>query len=170
MGLSRKQQDDLDARRHRVAELYVRRTPKAAIARAMEVSLPAIYRDIAVIEAGWIKELKEDPVAERAKDLAAVNQLQQDASAKYLETHQMGWWDRILKALERRARLLGLDKLPEGFPGSSPATPLFVAEVGYDINELMKDQELRGLILEVDKRMRALAGVGIVEGEVTSVD
>ncbi len=75
----------------------------------------------------------------------------------------------VNKALELIGRYLQMfpTQLP---PGSSPATPLFVAEVGYDVNELGKDPELRGLILEVDKRMRALAGVGIVEGEVTSVD
>jgi len=70
--------------------------------------------------------------------------------------------------LEVQRQLLGLDfhePTPEA-PGSSPAKPLYVSQVGYDVNLVMEDPEIRRMVLELDARMRALTGgEGIVIDE-----
>jgi len=66
-----------------------------------------------------------------------------------------------LPAANKALELIGrhLQMFPaQSVPGSSPATPLYMAEVGYDINELLKDPEIREMVLELDAKMRALTG------------
>jgi hypothetical protein len=136
MGQSKTQLAQQTERRRLVAGLYLRRTPKGDIARAVGVTAQTISRDVAWLERLWSKELLADPVQQRSRDLAATDELERSAATRYLETGDPIWWDRIMRALERRAKLLGLDKLPTGFPGSSPATPLYVAPGDIDWDKL----------------------------------
>ena len=102
------------------------------------------------IDAAWVlQKLRENVIGGLAdKDRSAVN-----------------------KSLELLGKHLGMFPT-QALPGSSPATPQFVAEVGYDINELIKDPEIRGMVLALDAKMRELTGgEGIIlEGAVTDVE
>ena len=156
-------------RRRLVVGMYVARTPPPEIATALAVDPRTIYRDIEWIEAKWLKELITDPVAQRARALASTDSLERSAARKFLETGDPSWWDRMMKALERRAKLLGLDKPQAGLPGSSPETPLYIAPQGeIDWDALPSD--LADEMLDLHHRILALqpASGGLVinqEGE-----
>jgi len=136
------------------------------MATATGVDVRTICRDLDWLKALWAKELLADPVEQRSRDLAALDQLEKDAATKYLETKEAQWWDRVLKAQERRAKLLGLDA-KEVLPGATPANPLYVAQVGYDINAVMDDPEIRAKVLELHQLIQAKTGGEglIIEGE-----
>ena len=140
MGLSKDQRKELAERRKLIAGLYLRRTSKADIASQMAVDVRTVYRDLEVIEAQWLAEVKIDPVQQRAMDLAAVDDLQKAAATRLLaKPDDQGWWDRVMRAMERRAKLLGLDVPPLGLPGSTPATPLYIAPGQIDWDNLPED-------------------------------
>jgi hypothetical protein len=67
--------------------------------------------------------------------------------------------------LELLAKMLGLGHKDRA------ANPVYVPEVGYDMNELLKNPEVREMVLALDAKMRALTGgEGIIlEGAVTNV-
>ena len=78
---------------------------------------------------------------------------------------------RSLELLAKYLGLVGLERKDQ--PGSSPGKRLFIAQVAYDINEVMADPELRRMALALDERIKALTGGDegfIVEGEARSVD
>jgi len=170
VGLSKTQIAVQNDRRRIVAGMYLRRTPQAEIATAVGVDIRTVCRDLDHLRAIWAQELQANHVDQRGRDLAALDQLEKDAATQYLATKHMGWWDRVLQAQERRARLLGLDyKAPA--PGSSPEQPLFVASVGYDINHWLEDPEIRHHIMEAHRLIELRSGDrGLVEGSVTGVE
>ena len=98
-----------DERRRKVATLYVQRVPKWEIAKEVKCSKQTITRDVKWLIDKWNKELVKDPVAERARTLAAMQELEMIAAKKYDDTKQMGWWDRWLIAVQAIATFLGLD-------------------------------------------------------------
>ena len=171
MAQSKSQIAQQNERRRLVAGLYLRRTPKGEIAKAVGVAAQTITRDCKYLEELWAKELVKDPVAQRARDLAATDNLERDAATKYLDTGSPVWWDRVMKALERRAKLLGLDKAPEGTPGSSPDNPLYVVPGEIDWSAI--PDELADELLALNAKILALqpgSGGLIVEGEGTVVE
>ena len=155
MGLSKDQKKELRERRRLIAGMYLRRTSKADIADKMDVDVRTVYRDLEVIEAQWLAEAKIDPTEQRAKDLAAVDDLQRSAATRLLaKPEDQGWWDRVMRAMERRAKLLGLDVPPLGLPGSAPATPLHIAPGQIDWDAI--PEELAEKFLAVHAEIVAL--------------
>ncbi len=161
----------LAERRRLVAGLYIARTPINEIATAMDVATKTIVRDIEWLEALWHKELVTDPVAQRARDLAATNNLERSAARRFMESGDPVWWDKVMKALERRAKLLGLDKPQVGLPGSSPDHPLYVAQGEIDWDSLPDAvmDKMVALNAEILALQPASGGL-IVEGEGTVVE
>ena len=78
-------------RRRTVAGLYIRRIPKGEIAQLVKVSKQTITRDVAYLLDLWNKELVRDPVAQRARTLASLQELEKNAAARYLATNSQGW-------------------------------------------------------------------------------
>ena len=170
MGLSKVQAAELADRRRIVAGMHLRRKTQAEIATELNVDPRTIQRDVAWLERLWQKELVTDPVKQRARDLAATNNLERSAAKRYLETGSEVWWDRIMKSLERRAKLLGLDH-KDTMPGSSPATPLYDAPGHIDWDNLPED--LAEEFISINERILAAqpeSGGLIVNGEAKVVE
>ena len=75
------------------------------------------------------------------------------------------WWDRLLRLQERIHKLLGLEWKEPIRPGSGPAGPVrsgFIPTVGFDINEMLDDPEVKDLVTRLDARLKFLSGEGII--------
>ena len=110
------------------------------------------------------------PVKQRARDLAATDDLERRAATQYLETGDVQWWDRVMKALERRAKMLGLDH-KEPPPGSTPDKPLHVSAAPGQIDWDNLPDDLAEEFLAVHAKIVALqpsSGGFIIEGEVAN--
>ncbi len=156
MGQSKEQLAAIDARQRQVAQLWIRRVPKGEIAAAVGVERNTITKDIKCIEKQWHDELIGDPVAHKARDLAALDRLERDAAVAFVSEPSAAWWDRRLAALERRAKMLGLDKRPEGLLGSTPENPVYVAPVPGTIDWDAIPDDLADRFLALNAELVAL--------------
>lgn len=121
---------DMAARRRKVAAFLHARVPQQDMARALEVSIATICRDVKAVLADWQADQNIDAGAAVAQELATLDademafrqQLgalrQKDAQLLEKGTvlvtaltmpSQLGIYDRIFRIMERRAKLLGLD-------------------------------------------------------------
>lgn len=101
--------EELATRRRKVAELRLQHWTETEIAEALGVSQPTISRDLAHIRDEWREERVrsyDDWVAEELAKLAALERTLLPEAI--LEGGQAV--DRVLSVMDRRARLLGLDK------------------------------------------------------------
>lgn len=101
--------EELATRRRKVAELRLQHWTESEIAEALGVSQPTISRDLAHIRDEWREERVrsyDDWVAEELAKLAALERTLLPEAI--LEGGQAV--DRVLSVMDRRARLLGLDK------------------------------------------------------------
>lgn len=101
--------EELATRRRKVAELRLQHWTETEIAEALGVSQPTISRDLAHIREEWREERVrsyDDWVAEELAKLAALERTLLPEAI--LEGGQAV--DRVLSVMDRRARLLGLDK------------------------------------------------------------
>ena len=105
----KKKRAEIDARRHRVAALLLSRKTHAEIADALKVSVRTIVTDARELKKLWQKELIDDPVAIKAKELAEMDDMERDCSKEFMATRSSEWIDRRLRIKERRSKLLGLD-------------------------------------------------------------
>ena len=96
-------------RRRLVAGLYIRRIPKGEIAKLAKCSTQTITRDIKWLKNEWNNELIKDPVAQRGRTLASLQELEKAAAARYLSTKELGWWTRWLDSVQAVSTFLGLD-------------------------------------------------------------
>ena len=91
-----------------MAGLYLRRVPQVRIAAVLGVSRVTIGNDVKHLESLWRKELLDDPVSQRTRELAELDEMEQEAALIFDQTKDIDWWQQRLKAKEFRAKLLGL--------------------------------------------------------------
>lgn len=114
-------------RRRQVAALHLTRLPQREIGRRLGVSDTTVCRDLAAIRAEWIREARDNVATATLRELASLDADEarwrgKMAAAKDEET-QFKCYTLVLKIMERRARLLGLDapvRAQVSGPGGGP--------------------------------------------------
>jgi len=140
MAMTAQETADQAERRRLIAGLYVRRIPKGEIAKLAQCSNQTVTRDVKWLIERWNKELIKDPVAQRARTLAALQELEKQAAAKYLSTNLMGWWDRWIQAVQAISRFLGLD------------APIKIdAHLEGDVNFTIEFEKPDGMIVDAEQ-------------------
>ena len=125
--------------------MYLRGVPKGQIATAVEVCANTITDDIKWLEALWRKELLDDPVEVKARELAGLYEMEREA-INHLTGYNIlkkgepitiigdgRWWDRWLNVKKRIAEMLGLDAPVKSELTGKDGGPLeFVLALGED--------------------------------------
>ena len=128
-------------RRLLVAELYLHRHIAPEIHQlittegGIECDLKTVYRDIKALEALWSKELVEDPVALKGRELAEIEQAEAECWRQYgLAPARLRrlWLMELRNWKERKAKLLGLDAPAKLDVKSGPIEVSFTIGKGYD--------------------------------------
>jgi transposase-like protein len=119
-----------EERQRKVAALYLRRVSQSEIAKQLGVNQATISRDLQVLYKLWRAEAASMIDEHQARELAELDQMEQDAAIQYSQTKRRDWLDTRLKIKERRAKLLGLDinKVQHTGEGGGPV----VIRVVYD--------------------------------------
>lgn len=133
-------------RRRNVARRYLRGELQWQIARAFEVDQSTISRDLEAIHDEWLRHALFDLTAIKARELARVNEAEREAwrgwqrsqrpaeklttnvgadglKASHVREGQAGdprFLQLILNCVERRCKILGVDRQPDD-PGALPA-------------------------------------------------
>lgn len=105
MGKSTVQLQAMEERRRKVAGLHLQGVKVGPIAKAMKCNRNTITLDITWLETEWRKELIDDPVALKARELAKLETMERTAAGEKGPV----WFSQRLKVMERRAKMLGLD-------------------------------------------------------------
>lgn len=126
-------------RRDIVARLYIRHQKASAIKRALEsegivVDVSTVHRDIQYLENLWRKELIDDPVVWKAKELQEIETAEAECWLQYSASRETRWLAELRGWKERKHKLLGLDPTRKQ-PGETPDQPLYVAPVESDGSE-----------------------------------
>ena len=100
MAMGPVQEAEQEERRRMVGQLYICGVPKGDIAETLGCSKQTITRDVKWLIALWNKEMVKNPVAQRARTLATMQEQERIAAKRYDETGSMGWWDRWVKAVQ----------------------------------------------------------------------
>lgn len=105
---------EIAERRRKIAQMLLARTPQREIARILEVSTGTVSTDLAALRREWAKDALLSLENHIAQELAALNAdegmlrnrmiLAGDNAKLRLETY-----DRVLRVMERRSKLMGLD-------------------------------------------------------------
>ena len=90
MAMSPVQAAEQEARRRKVGQLYIGRVPKGEIAETLNCSKQTITRDIKWLIAVWNKEMVKDPVAQRARTLATMQEQERIAAKRTRSDRQYG--------------------------------------------------------------------------------
>lgn len=119
----------VEERRRRVGALLLKKVPVAEIARRESLSVPTIWKDVRALDDLWAKDHLADYPLKKARELEGLDRLEAKAVEQF-ETALMpvvvlnregepyhvidyklalSWWDRILAAKARRAKMLGFD-------------------------------------------------------------
>jgi len=85
------------------------RVSQREIAKQLDESDAVISNDVKILQAAWQRAMIDDPVKERLRELAEIDDMERYAALQLVQTRDGIWWDRRLRAKERRARMLGLD-------------------------------------------------------------
>lgn len=107
--LARQDELEREARRVKVTSILLSGiTDQGKIAESVGVSNATISRDIKAIEAQWKVQASEDIAAARGQDLQRLERLIAGTWDDARKGH-LGAIDRVVKLLERRAKMLGYD-------------------------------------------------------------
>jgi len=109
MALTPERQMYVQQRRATVAQLFMARVSQREIAKQLDESDAVICNDVKILQAAWQRAMIDDPVKERLRELAEIDDMERYAALQLVQTRDGIWWDRRLRAKERRARMLGLD-------------------------------------------------------------
>ena len=109
MALTPERQMYVQQRRATVAQLFMARVSQREIAKQLDESDAVISNDVKILQAAWQRAMIDDPVKERLRELAEIDDMERYAALQLVQTRDGIWWDRRLRAKERRARMLGLD-------------------------------------------------------------
>lgn len=132
-------------RRKNVAQRYVRGQTQWEIARAFEVDQATISRDLAAIQAEWLSQAVLDVGTVRARELARIDEVERQAWIAWLKSQENAetskertrgpdgtqtvtekvskgqagdprYLEIVLKCVERRCKILGVDTSKPGTP------------------------------------------------------
>lgn len=109
----------IEARRRKVAELWLAHAPQEEIGREVGVNQATISRDIKAIRDQFRAE--RDEILDR--ETAELDHIERECVTRYQQDLTGDWIDRRLKVKERRSKLLGLDapaKVEQSGPGGGP--------------------------------------------------
>ena len=130
------QRVEIDARRRQVAALLVSRVQQQDIARQLQVGEATISRDIAALRARWRDAADIDIADKMLQDVAALDADERQWRARMSDPQnppslplRLGIYDRILRIMERRADLLGLNAPTKTEVGGLNGGPLVVEYV-----------------------------------------
>lgn len=145
-------------RRRNVARRYLRGELQWEIAKAFEVDQGTISRDIKAIQEEWLKSAVMDLDALRAKELAKLDEIERCAMAAWIKSQENAeitkarmrgtdkdsaqtertvkgqagdprFLDLVLKCVQKRCELFGLDKQPKNkATGDNPYTLSFIIQ------------------------------------------
>lgn len=100
-------------RRKQVATLLLNRTPQRDIAKALNVSAATVSGDVTAVKKEWMQESQAAIEGHIAHELAAMNADERMLRGRLIATNdtdgKLRVYDRILKLMEQRRKLLGLD-------------------------------------------------------------
>jgi predicted transcriptional regulator len=100
---------EIDERRRKVAQLYLRRQTQTEIARVLGVTQQTISLDIIELRKQWAAESVEAIEEVKVREAAELDEMEAEAAVEFSKRKNWEWFDRRLKCKERRAKLLGLD-------------------------------------------------------------
>lgn len=109
MPLTTADRDRVAERRTQVAALLLASLTQREIAERLEVSLGTVNSDVQAIRAEWSERRSTTYDAWVAEQLAVLDRLQR-SMIPLATTGNAGAVDRVLAIMDRRTRLLGLDK------------------------------------------------------------
>lgn len=100
---------EIDERRRKVAQLYLRRQTQEEIGRVLGVSQDTISLDLKALREKWAAENVENLDQVKVREAAELDEMEAEAAVEFSRRKNWEWFDRRLKVKERRAKLLGLD-------------------------------------------------------------
>lgn len=117
----------IEKRRQQVAALYLAHQSLRAIANHLGVDHSTVGYDLQELRREWRRENLEMIGEVQLRELAELDQMEQELVIEWRKTREMGWIERRLKIKERRAKMLGLDA-PIPFTNVSPDGDLSAAD------------------------------------------
>ena len=123
MAQNKEQRQKTEDRRRQVATLLLRHSTQQEIAGKLGASRQTISSDVKYLHALWRKELIDDPVVVKARELAELDDMERNCVLSYNKRRALGWATLRLRIKERKAKLLGLDapaKQEISAPGGGP--------------------------------------------------
>lgn len=176
--LTETEQTDAEIRREFVRAKMIQKWKQRDIVVAIQksrtiktVSQQVVSNDMAMLRQEMVSILRGEAEQFRAEGLATLEELEGHAWAQFKKHKTPEWWEKLLSLQARKSKLLGLDherEGPVGGRGETPDRPLYVAQVGYDINSMLGDPVVAGLVKQLDARLKELSGTGeglVLEGE-----
>ena len=137
MRIGRRKQTELDDRRRKVAQLYLRRVPMGEIATQVNVHKSTITRDLQHLSREWLAESMTDTKILKARELAELDEMEYDCALQFSAKKHVEWTHARLRIKQRRAKMVGLDD-PEvhqivGADGGPIEHVLSGAEIARDV-------------------------------------
>ena len=135
---------EMAARRRNVATLLLRRISQREIARLLQISTGTVSTDLKAIREEWKAEARvvlEDHIA---RELAVLNTDEQYWRSQMVTAESMDvrlkMYDRVLKIMDRRADMLGLNA-PIRLELARMEAEKFAREYGLDAAELVAEAQ-----------------------------
>lgn len=138
----------------------LRRVPLWRIAEIEKVHKGQITRDLQHLRRQWLRESEEDTNELRAQELAVLDELEYDCVIRFDKTKDVEWMNTRLRAMQRRAKMMGLDD-PELIGVVGPGGgPVQVEHSAADrARQVVEDPELLELSRQMRKRRDVLDAV-----------
>ena len=100
---------EVQERRRKVAVLYLHRVRQIDIARQLHVAQATVSRDLKALEKQWLRESTEMLAQVKAREVAELDEMEEEAARRYQEQKSLKWFKARLALKEQRAKLLGLN-------------------------------------------------------------
>jgi hypothetical protein len=145
-------------RRRQVGRLHLSRVPQRDIARKLGISQATVSADLKLLRADWRHEAKGTIAEASFRELAALDADEATFRAKMAATKeedlQIRYYQLVLKIMERRARILGLDAPAKTQLSGPGGGPLEVQHAGLDLTQLfLADPSAAALGTELLERL-----------------
>lgn len=160
-------EDRIEMRRRLVEQMHIQGETARGIARLLtragyEVSNRTISTDINLIHEKWRDAANVDVEGARAAELAKITELEHrcwngmvNSLAGRNHNAAVGYMNSMIRALERRSKLLGLD-VPTRQAGDTPENPLWLGHLSEAsrldaMTEEQLDKELNDAVIEAGR-------------------